>query len=328
MYCSNIVEQMKKINKNIKIDIITGEIDTSSSIKKFFSTSLIKQMKMFIEKNKKCADKIDFIVEYPFFEWNIFTLLYLWYMKKYFKKSKIYLSLHEYQRVNFLRKKATDFLIKISDYYIFTDRGISEKIKSQNILFRSIPSNIARNKNLKITKILGTYCYFGLIGKNKAFHEMIEAWKLFNIDNKNILNIYTSTKLEKKDNFDKYNIKIYFNLENEELSKELEKNEFMILPIRPFIGDNNGTLKAAAVHENIPIGIFSKELEYLGINIKNTNYEINSILVALEKSKKIEEKEKLRFLDVLNKYSNNYSFEKNAKDLLIFLEEKNDKKIR
>lgn len=319
MFTHNLKNELQKYN-DLEIDLINRNTFHLKGLKKITSLEMTGEILNYIKNNKNQKDeKVDFIVEYPFMDWNPITLLALIYLKKSFKNSKIILSIHEYYRVNILRRKAVDLLISIAHGYIVTDSNLYEKINGEKIL-RSIPSNILKEKSVEeIKRDSKSYCYFGLINKSKAFNEMIEAWKIFNKDKSYNLNIYTASEID-IENLEKYNIKVIKGLNNRELSIELQKNSFMILPIIPNIDSNNGTLKAAVEHGCIPIGIFSNNMEPLGVNISSQSYSIENIKEALENSLILNKKEENLKLE---NYSESFSFQKNARDIYNFLKVKN-----
>lgn len=319
MFTHNLKNELQKYN-DLEIDLINRNTFHLKGLKKITSLEMTGEILNYIKNNKNQKDeKVDFIVEYPFMDWNPITLLALIYLKKSFKNSKIILSIHEYYRVNVLRRKAVDLLISIAHGYIVTDSNLYEKINGEKIL-RSIPSNILKEKSVEeIKRDSKSYCYFGLINKSKAFNEMIEAWKIFNKDKSYNLNIYTASEID-IENLEKYNIKVIKGLNNRELSIELQKNSFMILPIIPNIDSNNGTLKAAVEHGCIPIGIFSNNMEPLGVNISSQSYSIENIKEALENSLILNKKEENLKLE---NYSESFSFQKNARDIYNFLKVKN-----
>lgn len=314
MFTYNLKSELEKY-KGVEIDLINRNTYQFKGFKKIISLEISKEILTYIKVNKKNKEeKINFIIEYPFMDWNPITILALVYLKKIFKNSKLILSIHEYSRVNILRRKTIDFLIKVANGYIITDDNLYKKIDSEKKIKRSIPSNIVRvDKNIK--KLKKHYCYFGLVNKSKAFLEMLEAWKLFNKNGEYNLNIYTSSEVSIKDT-KKYAIKIFRGLDNFELSKELSKNSFMLLPIIPKIDSNNGTLKAAAEHECIPIGIFSQNMKGLGIHISCDIYSVENLKKALEETLDLNRQEKII---ELRKYSKNFSFKNNSRNVLKFL---------
>ena len=302
MYTYNLAEEMKKINPEILI--ITGKVIGKKRINTW--ELFINIMNFRINKNEKYY----FIIEYPFLEWNLLTILLL-YIKRISKKNiKYILSLHEYQRVSFLRKIIINFLVKISDICILTDK--KDLVQDKKYILRNIQSNII-NTNINMVKNENEFCYFGLINKSKAFNEMISGWKKFNRGKKYILNIYTSSNI-KIDNMNDYNIRIYKNLSNEILSQEIQRNKYMILPIIPYISYNNGTFKTAACHKCIPIGIFCNELKYLGINIEDNVYTKENIKEALEKA--ILTNNKKEILKNLDSFSKENSFKKISESII------------
>lgn len=288
MYTFNLVEELKKAN-NMEIDIISVNTFNLKRIEKFFNIGLLKEINKYVLRNQNIKnEKINFIIEYPFMDWSIFNIIKILFLKKIFKNSNIILSIHEYYRVSYFRKKIIEILISSSDSFIITDSRLKKKLSEKLVLTRSIPSNIKKiDFNPRIEKKENEYCYFGLVNKSKAFNEMINAWKEFNKEKKNNLNIYTASDVY-IENSKNYNIKIFKNLSNLELSKELQKNKYMILPIKPYIDKNNGSFKAGLDHENIIIGIFSEEIKIYEKNIININsslYSDKKLLKALLETK-------------------------------------------
>lgn len=309
MYTFNLVEELRK-EDNLEVNIISVNTFKLKKIKKIFNIRLSKEINKYIAENQAIRDeKINFILEYPFMDWSIFNVIRILWLKKNFKNSNIILSIHEYYRVNYFRRKIIDILIKNSDSFIITDNKLKNILPEKPIIFRSIPSNIKKiNFNPPIERKENEYCYFGLINKSKAFDEMIEAWKKYNKEKKYNLNIYTASDVN-IDNFQKYNIKIFKDLDNIELSKELQKNKYMILPIKPYIDENNGSFKASLEHECIPIGKFREIYPELYININEDEYSSLNILEALRKSEK-------KLLTKNNKFSNITKF-KNIANMIL-----------
>lgn len=315
MFTYNLAEELKK-NKNLEIEILNTNMKNNLSLKSLFSIKVGKNIFKFINNNKK-ERKYYFIIEYPFMDWGIFTIFSLFYLKLKFRKSEFILSLHEYERVNILRKIIIQILFKLSDKFIFTDEKLIKKNRKPSLL-RAIPSNISK-ENISVLRENKNYCYFGLINKSKAFKEMIDAWKIFNKSRIYNLNIYTASDL-KLDDIKNYNINIFKGLSNREISTELQKNRYMILPIKPNIGLNNGTLKAAALHECIPIGTFDYNLDLIGININDENYSLNNFVNGLNKSLELDRE---FFSQKCNKFIKKFTFKKNAQEIYEFLK-KND----
>lgn len=306
MYTLNLVQELRK-ESNLEVDVISVNTFNLKKIKKIFNIKLLKEINKYKARNQETKDKkIDFVIEYPFMDWSIFNIIGILWLKKMFKNSNIILSIHEYYRVNYFRRKIIDILIRNSDSFIITDNKLKNILPEKSTIFRSIPSNIKKiNFNPPIEKKENEYCYFGLINKSKAFNEMIEAWKEFNKEKKYNLNIYTASDVN-IGNFQKYNIKIFKDLDNIELSKELQKNKYMILPIKPYIAENNGSFKAGLEHGCILIGKFNSDFikKISKTNYINSNYTIEEILYALKKSENYKVNNKIEIVNEFMELSN------------------------
>lgn len=292
MYSYNLVEELKKLG--VKVNILTGN---TKDKKRINSWELFLKLKKYLIKNILNNKKNIFIIEYPFYEWNPLTIFILLIYKLKFRNSTFILSLHEYKRVNIFRKIIINFLLKLTDYNIVTFNEELKRFERKTIMKRYIPSNIKNINFQEKKKVLDKkkYCYFGLINGSKAFQEMLEAWQKFNVTKEYILEIYTATGI-KDLNINDENIKIYSNLSNREISEKIYENEFMILPIKPYIDIKNGSLLAALEHKIIPIGIFYDSLPEIGVKILSENYTNINIYEALNNSKELSEeiKEELR----------------------------------
>ena len=316
MYSYNVVEELKKLD--IKVNVLTGNTKNGKRINSW--QLFIKLIDYFI-KNLLRNKRNIFLIEYPFYEWNPFTIFIILMYKIKFRKSIFVLSLHEYKRVNIFRKVIINLLLKITNYNIITINEGIKKFEGKTIMKRYIPSNI-KNINTQTKKEVRDkkkYCYFGLINGSKAFKEMIEAWKQFNIKKEYTLEIYTATET-KSLNISDETISVYYNLNNIEISQKIFKNEFMILPIKPYIDIKNGSLLAALEHEIIPIGIFHNSLPEIGIKIFSENYTKNNIFEALNKSKKLSEKIRYSLRKEGIKFLRNKTFKDIAKNMKEVLE--------
>lgn len=325
-YAYNLSKELEKINE-IEVDIISGNTENFDKISKIKSKVMIESINNFVKNNIRNIDTDTyFLIEYPFLEWNPLVLSSLLKLRKLCKNNgtKVILSIHEYKRVAKLRRVFTDTLISISDYIMVSDIETYKilKKKKKPILIRDIPSNIPITEKKEKEKDL--FCYFGLINKSKSFNEMINAWKLFNKDRKYKLNIYSSTDIDINE-MEKFNIRYFKNLEDEELSKELWKCKYCVLPIKPSIDLNNGSLKAVAQHECLPIGIFSNNsLLDIGINIKEKFYTAENIEVALNKAVNLNDNEYNLKLDKLAKFGDKYSFKNTAQMIINFIKDKKE----
>lgn len=304
MYTYNLVKELKKNKEITNINIINTKTVKMSKIKLLFNNEIVNSIKSFILNKEIKNEKGFIIIEYPFIDWSIFNLLYLYNLKKFFINYKVILSIHEYSRVNYFRKLAIKFLASKADGFILTDFKIEQLLPQKPLLLRDIPSNIKKiNFSYEIKRNENEYCFFGLINKAKAFQEMINAWEKFNYDKKKILNIYTSSDIEIQNKLE-LNINIFKNMTNEELSKEFQRNKYMILPIKPYIDNNNGSYKAGLEHGCIILGKFKKDMPF--------EYTEDIILDLLKKS--INEEKEIFYKKV-------DSFENIGKNLVNFLKD-------
>ena len=129
-YTQNMVDEQKN-NKNIsEITVVSSDITNYSKIQRIFS---LKMSANFIKAAKKLLNnKIDIVnIEYPFTEWNCLIIFPYIFMKlvSMIKKTKISVSIHEYSRVNILRKFIISFLVILGDIVFVTDDEMMGKLK-------------------------------------------------------------------------------------------------------------------------------------------------------------------------------------------------------
>lgn len=285
-YSKNMIEQIKKNKTDIEFYIFSSDTTKLNKIERFFSLKMTKNILYALRKIKQ--EKVDIVnIEYPFIEWNPLILLaYKILVEKCIKnKVKVVISLHEYTRVNFFRKKVIEFMVKRADTVLVTQEDVKEKLSSicKEIYIRNIPSNIPLNLDLELKeKNMKQYVFFGLINKSKAFFEMIEGWKKFQCKNKECeLIIITSSDVSIKE-YEKYNIIVKKNLSENKIGQIMAEAGYCILPIKPNVGYNNATLKTATLFKCIPIGKFNKTIEKeYEFFVNMTDYTKNDFFNAL-----------------------------------------------
>lgn len=263
-YSKKIVEAIQKEMPDIEITTLSTDITNLNKFERVISLAMSKNIMQAYKKIKK--EKINVVnIEYPFTEWNPLIIIpYVILARKCNKKNtKLVVSLHEYDRVNPLRKKIIKFIVKRAHTILVTEEKIKEQLSSikSNIYIRDIPSNIPITQEVDLNcKDINQYVFFGLVNKSKAFEEMIEGWKSFQKENNNCkLIIITSSEIEIED-IEKYNICIKRNLSDKEIEEIMIKTGYCILPIKPDISFNNATLKTASLFSCIPIGKFNDNL--------------------------------------------------------------------
>ena len=313
-YTKNIADELSKSN-GVNVENISGLTCKLNKRQMITSRIMINKIDDFLKLGINNIDKdTSFIIEYPFLEWNPLIIIKLKKLRKICKKkdANIILSIHEYKRVSVFRRRFIDLLIKLSDGLMVTDSGTYNMLKKfkKQMLIRPIPSNIINKSNSK--KNEKYFCFFGLINKSKSFNEMINAWKLFNYNNEYTLNIYSSSDVNLT-NSEENNIFVFKGLDDLNLSNKLAECKYAILPIKPYIGMNNASLKATAQYDCLPIGIFESDyLANMGISIKDSEYSTKNILNALNKSIEIDKEEYLIKLNNLKSFSKKFSFENNS----------------
>ena len=280
-YSARLVERLKDDNRN-DVVVFSSKMDNDSNLRLFTSLKMTRAI------IKSLTSNVDaFVIEYPFMEKSVIVILAFILIKIYSVrlKKKIILSVHEYVRVNKLRRFLIDFLTHyIADVLFVTD----EKTKSlldkhcKTCCIREIPGNITIDPNFDNinSKVDGRFVFFGLISTTKAYNEMIQAWKVFHKSNKGTtLYILTSSPVENVP--EDLSIKIIRNLDSFGIAREMCRAKYAICPILPEIGTNNATLKVSIDSLCIPIGKFSKEIESDAF-VCCKNYSVEELCRSLE----------------------------------------------
>lgn len=294
-YSKKILENIKEIDKEIEIDNFSSDIQNYSKIHRIISLKMSNNIKKAYKAIKR--EKYDIVnIEYPFTEWNPLIVLFYRRLVRISKKKqvKVCISLHEYERVNKLRKLVIEQLVKKADFVLVTSESTKKFIEKYNdkIYIRDIPSNIPKGKEVETKKKeINTFVYFGLINSSKAFKEMIDGWiSNYNKYPDNKLIIITSSETDIKDD---YGIQVKRNLQEKEIEDIMQKSTYTILPIKPNINFNNATLKTATLFGNVPIGVFSDIIKDSDkpffLNMKN--YETTEFSRIFDYVDKVDKKE-------------------------------------
>lgn len=254
------------------------------------------------------------ILEYPFVECNILILLFLWVLKAALLRQNgvFVLSLHEYERVNFLRKFITRHFISSADLVLVTDKQTKSWISSKYhkpVFIRTIPSNIFEKPEAEINKNRKAFIYFGLITKAKAIDEMLQAWKIFNSNQEYTLYFLTSSQFT--NDYEQYGVKYLPNLSNTDVVRYFCKAAFSILPIMPSVSVINASYKTSLLYHCIPIGHFDEEISagQFGINVNGNS--VDDLLQGLKESQELGESEYAHKISIIKKLPQ-ATFEKTA----------------
>lgn len=330
-YSKNIVNEMKKIDNKIYMNVISPNIDNYNKFQRIIS---LKMSKSCIQAIKLVKEKqYDIVnIEYPFTEWNPVIIYFYKKLYKICKKTntKMSLSLHEYERVNPLRKRIIEQMVKYASFVFVTSEITKNNLLRLNkkIYIRDIPSNIHLSDNIDLLKKnINLYVFFGLVNKNKAFEEMISGWKKFyNINNNAKLVIITSSDISVEE---KYGISVQKKLNDEEIETIMSNSMYAILPIKPNVSYNNATLKTATMFGTIPIGKFSKEIKkenkvfYLNVD----NYDEDSFFNILKDTQDIKEEDLKNMQEKSIEFGKKYNISNIAKSIYdVYLENIKEKR--
>lgn len=254
------------------------------------------------------------ILEYPFVECNILILLFLGVLRAALSRRNgvFVLSLHEYERVNFLRKFITRHFISSADLVLVTDQHTMSWISSKYhkpVFIRTIPSNIFEKPEAEIIKNRKVYIYFGLITKAKAINELLQAWKEFNSGHEYTLYFLTSSQFT--NDYEHYRVKYLPNLNNTDVVRYFCEAAFCILPIIPSVSIINASYKTSLLYHCIPIGHFDEEISagQFGINVNGNG--VDDLLQGLKESQELGESEYARKISIIKKLPK-ATFEKTA----------------
>lgn len=281
-YAYNVVDSLRN---HIKVRVISGEIK-DNKLRRLFSLTMTKCMLKTLF-NRKIT-----IIEYPFAEYNP-IVVFMFLLLSIVKRRKVVVSLHEFFRVNFLRKFVIRMMIRQFDVFLITDEKTKSYLesKSKTVYKRSIPSNITCLEKGENPKRKERYVYFGLINHSKAIEETIAAWKLFNVDKNCELHIISSSNtswIPKEGD-----IKVISNAPDKLVDSELQQAGFILLPIRPEVNVNNASYFAGIARRCIPIGMFNENLDTESYIVLK-DYSVLGILEGLKESKNLSCKEYIR----------------------------------
>lgn len=272
----------------IQVDTFSAICDTNGgAFKKALNMGMTHIILQLVRKLRTGADYEAIIIEYPFAEWNLLIIYALSMLHQIAgkKKVKIIASIHEYRRVNFLRKRIIEYICSISDAIFVTDQDMQQSLgKICNKAFiRDIPTNLysedicIENKNNK------EFVYFGLVSKTKAFDELLEGWDSFNVDGQYHLSVYSATMLEDVDKH--IGVSYFYNATADRILSAMEKSGFCFVPIKPCVDYKNATFKTSCITGCISIGKFDDKFKKLPFVIDMSSYEPGDFVKALKCSR-------------------------------------------
>lgn len=298
------------------VELISGFCNTREVVRIFSLAMSIAYIKTIVQLFKKKYDLV--VVEYPFCEHNPIVILFhfLLYLCTRLCKAKVGFSMHEYDRLNVLRRRLIDLFGCFSDIiYVSEIKYISRFDKGRNKYhLRTIPNHVTCNKTNKPFNI-NEFCYFGLISKAKAFKEMIDAWTLFNKDKRRVLHVVSSSELP-KDLIIPDSVVYHHDLPHDEVVDILFNSAFSIVPVLPAIGLNNSSFVSSIQCGCIPIGKFEEEIGALDFIIPCEDYSLDKFVEAMNRTQSID-KDKFRILsDKCINYGKSFSLSSTAKQMI------------
>jgi len=281
---ARIVAEEMNTRDGINARIFTGTTTSFGVLKRVVSLEMHKAFRHAIDyiKNNKVNTVI---VEYPFNEFNSIVIADYKMLKRVCSNTgtKLALSMHEYDRVKPLRKLVITSFLRESDLVFVSEPHYQETLKkyNKNIYLRTIPNHIPEVNGIE--KDRNRFAFFGMVNKAKAFNEMIEAWKIFNVDNKYTLDIVTGTDIE-IENSDQYGINLYIKEEDKRVAKILSRDAYAFCPIKPNVSFNNSSFVSGCQCGCVPIGVFNKELSNIDFAIRMNSYFVQDFIEAASES--------------------------------------------
>lgn len=271
----------KKFSERIALRVYSSNCSGNESVFRRFTT--MGMTKAINQVSRELGENEAVLLDYPFVEWNpciIFSYLHLKRMCR-IRHSKLFLSLHEYSRVNALRKVVIRIFARNADCVFVSNEILAQEILpfAKSIRYRSIPTNISGyTKTGSHDK--HTFVYFGLVNKAKAFDEMLAGWDIFNSAGEYTLNVLTGSRLF---GLDKHkNVNYLFNLQDADILKIMCDAAYCIIPVRPEIDMKNATFKTGALAGCVCIGKFSKEYSQMPFVIAMKDYRPADFVEAFQ----------------------------------------------
>lgn len=314
---ARLVKEEFSKREGVEAVIVSRTTTGFSTIKKFFSLEMHKAFKQaynYISQEKPNV----VIVEYPFDEFNPIILLDYRKLHKQCKKNgaRLALSLHEYDRVKYLRRKVIESFMKNSDLVFVSEPHYLETLKpfNKNIYLRTIPNHIVSKSN-NIEKDRRRFVYYGIVNKAKAFEELIKAWRIVNKERNYVLDIVTISDISVNDS-NRYNINLHIGTSDSQVEEILSEVACAVLPIKPSISFNNGTFVSCAQNGCMIIGIASDDIKNERFIIQPNEYTPESLAEAIHKVALMNDDELKSMQTEARKFGSKFSVESTVSQML------------
>ncbi|WP_299393639.1 hypothetical protein [uncultured Gelidibacter sp.] len=320
-FTSKIVKALRKTSA-LKITRYSAETHHLSKLQLFFSmrmTSELLRLKRALQNN---SDENYIILEYPFVEYNPLFLVVLYSIKsKKKRKPIIVISLHEYSRTKLFRKLFIKLLIPISDIVLYTKEEDVKPFLNSKTIFkkRIIPANIEPSHRKTITPSTSVHiCFFGIINfQTKEITPMIQAWEQYlekNGDNRIVFHFITSSL--HPDIKENKSLKYHFDLDDDEVSTLLHDMHCMILPLKPNISTNNGSLAVCCRHECLPVSVFDTRYFKDDFGLRMKNYSVAEFVTVYETINSLDFETLTSMSELAYQYGKEMSIQNSAKAYL------------
>ena len=314
--------QGEELSKYADVSVYTSECRyEESKLRKFFCMGMTKQL---FKVTRDCKNYDVVLIDYLFVEWNPLILLPIIILNRSRKKNgcKLVISLHEYNRVNSLRKKMIKTICKKADMVFVADDTLKKSIQGfcKKIVIRPIPSNVFNESIIEsnVPKDKNVFVYFGLINKAKAFDEMIDAWDLFNEDGNKQLIVISGSSIQ---GLEKHkNVAYRYNLTDNEILKIMMKCAASIVPVIPEVDMKNTTFKTSCITGCVSIGKFCEDYRKLKFVIPMEEYNVQDFVDAFSKVDQFSDKRINILSDEARAYGKIYTPPNVAKKLLNAIE--------
>ena len=296
----------------------------SSKIARIINMGMTKKVFQ-LSNDLKSHNEDVILIEYPFTEFNPLILLAINRLGIIAKKKNIpiIVSLHEFDRLNPLAKFIANFLCKKADSVMVTTSLMQKSIMkyNNNTYIRKIPSNIYDKNEVHKSVIVNRnkYVFFGTINKMKAIPELLNAWKVYNHNEKKVLYILTATKIDEND-MKIPGVKYICGAEDIDIIKIMKECAFCFVPIRPYVDEKNSTFFTGCLTGCISIGCMCKQYRKLQFVQHILDYESETFLKVLHETDKYSDEFIQSRCNMAYQFGCNYSPEGVANSVYRFLD--------
>ena len=307
---------------SIRFRFFTGDCRPDvSPVKRIFNTGMHKAFSCAVQYCR--STKVDYaIVEYPFVEWNPVVVRDMEELSSVLHAfaGKLVLSVHEYERLNPIRKKVVELLAERSDSLLVTSKETGEALARFCGIYkvRVIPSNIDVPGMVSTVGERTGFVYFGIVNKAKAFDEMLTAWDSISTHDGE-LSVITASDLGDIETHHN-DLRYYKGLDDEEIVNIMTSCVCCVLPILPVVDGKNTTFATAVRCGCLCIGRFCQEYAELPFTICVDDYSPAALAEAFVRVSMLSSSDISRMRDDAFEYGKRFSADGVACDITRWLE--------